>query len=149
MTLMWFLAGTVFVLLELAFPALVVIFFALGAFGAALAAALGVAFKTTLLLFILLSLASLVLLRRRLGTVFGGRSRQAAEVETHPMTGSRGKVTRALGPDAPGEVSVGGSFWRAVADEPLEAGRSVRVLGTASANELVLRVEAYGEAPHA
>ncbi len=147
MTLIWFLAGTGFALLELAFPALVVIFFALGAYGAALATLWGATFKTALVLFIVLSLTSLVLLRRHLRAVFGGRSRRAAEAEAHPMIGGRGRVTRALGPDAPGEVSVGGSFWRAVADEPLEPGRSIRVLGAASGNDLVLRVEPCGDAP--
>ena len=149
MTLLWFLAGVVFALLELAYPALVVIFFAFGAFGAAVFSALGLSLQVTIGVFIVLSVLSLIGLRRHLKTIFSGRARRAPEGTAHPMTGQRGVVTRPIRPGETGEVSVGGSFWRAVADTDLPEGAPVRVLGTLDGNDLTLRVQAEdaGKAP--
>lgn len=141
MTLIWVLVSVLFALLELAYPALVVIFFSFGAFGAAVASAGGASIKVTLLLFIVLSLLSLAGLRRHLRAVFSGRAAQARTEGPHPMVGQRGEVTHAIRLGATGEVSLGGSFWRAVADEPIQEGTVVRVLGTAAESDLVLRVE--------
>lgn len=147
MTLIWVLAGVVFALLELAYPALVVIFFSFGAFGAAAASAGGASLKVTLLLFIVLSLLSLAGLRRHLRAVFSGRVAKARVEGAHPMVGQRGEVTRTIRPGATGEVSLGGSFWRAEADGAIQEGTAVRVLGTAAENDLVLRVEPEEESP--
>lgn len=141
MTLIWFFIGIGFLLVELAFPALVVMFFGLGAWAAAIPAALGGTLKLQLAVFIGVSLASLLLLRRYAKSVFGGRARTARAGAPHPLAGQQGVASKDLHPGEVGEVSIGGSFWRAVADVHLSEGAAVRVLGTLPDDELVLHVE--------
>lgn len=141
MTLVWFFIGIGFLLVELAFPAMVVIFFGLGAWAAGIPAALGGTLKAQLIVFIGVSLGSLLLLRRYAKSVFGGRVQAARVGAPHPLAGQQGVVSKDLHPGNVGEVSIGGSFWRAVADTFLPEGAAVRVLGTLPDDELVLRVE--------
>ena len=42
-----------------------------------------------------------------------------------------------------GEVSIDGSFWRAVAETEIHEGRPVRVLGTQPGDALMLRVAPF------
>lgn len=145
--LLWFLLGLAFLLVELAAPTLVLIFFSAGAWVTACAALLGLPPAWQLVLFILVSLLTLLVLRRHLRAVFGGRAHRAADADAqgghapgHPLTGRVGLVSKALRPGEVGEVSIDGSFWRAVADEEIHAGRAVRVLGTRPDDALLLRV---------
>ena len=144
--LLWFFLGTALLLAELLTPALVLLFFGLGAWAAALAALLGLELSGQLVVFMAVALCSLAVLRRRLRQVFGGRARagDAPHDEDapapHPLTGARGVVSKALRPGAEGEVSVGGSFWRAVSAVPLEKGAPAAVLGAQADHGLVLCV---------
>lgn len=141
MTLIWFFIGLGFLLAELAFPALVVIFFGAGAWITMAPAALGWSLKAQIIIFIVVSLVSLLLLRRYVKSVFSGHALTPRKEAAHPLTGQQGIVSKELRPGLVGEVSIGGSFWRAVADMPLPEGTAVRVLGTVSGDELILRVE--------
>lgn len=152
--LIWFVLGSVLLLAELMTPALVLLFFGVGAWAAACAALLGLNLSWQLMVFILVSLLTLLVLRRRLRAVFGGRSHKAGTSDAngdggqplaHPLTGRQGVVSKALHPGQVGEVSIDGSFWRAVADTQIDRNRPVRVLGTLPADGLVLRVAAVEE----
>ena len=142
--LLWFLAGIGFFAAEMMTPGLVLLFFGIGGWAAACAALLGLTLRVQGGVFIVVSLLALMLLRRKLRTVFSGRDREAgpeaASGAEHPMLRRRGIVSQALTPGETGEINIGGSFWRAQADMPLEQGRSVIVLGTLPGDELVLRV---------
>ncbi len=150
--LLWFLLGLAFLAAELATPTLVLLFFGAGAWAAACSALLGLAVSTQVEVFILVSLLTLMLLRRHVRAVFHGRARQAEDADgahdpdgeaapPHPLTGRTGVVSKALRPGAVGEVRVDGSFWRAMAAAPLAAGSPVRVTGSQPGDTLVLRVE--------
>ncbi|MGE9984665.1 NfeD family protein [Desulfovibrio sp. SGI.169] len=149
--LLWFLLGLVFLFVELMAPTLVLIFFSAGAWVTACAALLDIPPDWQLVLFILVSLLTLLLLRRHLRAVFGGRARRAADADAdaqgghapdHPLTGRVGVVSKTLRPGEVGEVSIDGSFWRAVAETEIHAGRAVRVLGARPGDALLLRVDA-------
>lgn len=133
----WFLAGTVFLLAELALPGFVMLFFALGAFVAALAAyALGIGTGGQFVIFLAASLAGLLLLRRMFLRVFRGRTHSPAEGEAETGlddigAGKPAVATRAMGPGRPGEIKFRGSFWRAQSAEAIGEGENVVIIGLA------------------
>jgi membrane protein implicated in regulation of membrane protease activity len=147
---LWFLVATAFLLAELAMPGFVLLFFALGALAAALCAYLGLGTGGQIAVFLLASLAGIVLLRRMFLRVFRGRTLAAAGAggAEHPAAGSAragenfagdedpgvGKlalVTRAMAPGVPGEIKFRGSFWRAEAQEQIGEGENVVITGLA------------------
>lgn len=143
-SLLWFLLGIAFLLAELMTPTTVLLFFGVGAWAAAAAALLGLATGWQLAVFMVVSLLTLIFLRRHLRAIFGGRSHKAAmensQAQAHPLSGRQGIVSKTLYPGEVGEVSIDGSFWRAVAPSEIREGRPVRVLGTLPSDALVLRV---------
>ena len=143
---MWFVLGAVLWLAEVFSPIFVMFFFGIGAFAAALAALGGVELPGALGVFAVVSVASLLLLRRTLVRTFQGVQRAAsAEVGESAQKGRLGMVTQALEPGRVGEISLGGSFWRAVSDETLPEGAPVVVLGHVPHEELTLRVQRQTE----
>ena len=152
---LWFLLGFVFFAAELFLPGFIMVFFGVGAWAAALAAGLGADLALALIIFIGMSDGSLLLLRRMLVATFQGRSRLASERESEAMedagdpddettpfmlTGKQATVSRTITPKTIGEVTVGGSFWRAISDADIPEGSLVVILGHDKDNELLLRV---------
>lgn len=150
---LWVVAGAVFMLTELFSPLCVMLFFGFGCWAAALASYLGADLTVCLAVFSVASVGSLLGLRKTLLNVFAGRSRHTEPDEASeaarpfPYRDRRGQVTQRITGDNQGEISLGGSFWRAVAthadQQTLEVGTWVRVIGHAPDDELVLRVVAY------
>ena len=137
---LWFLSGVLLLLIEVMSPAFVLLFFAAGAWAAAGAAWCGAPLAWQIAVFMLCSLLTLLFLRRRLRAVFSGRSKTAVITDGHPLTDRQGIVSKGIHPGIIGEIRIGGSFWRATADSPLNEGTPVQVLGCVPGNELVLRV---------
>jgi membrane protein implicated in regulation of membrane protease activity len=118
--LAWFLAGIACYVVELALPGFIIFFFGIGAWCTALVLVVAdVSLTAQLVVFLVCSLLTLGLLRTKLQTVFYGGSTEeddSVNVDPAPATGI---VTRAIVPPAEGQVKYGGSFWRAVAEEPI------------------------------
>ncbi|MDR3641620.1 MAG: NfeD family protein [Humidesulfovibrio sp.] len=133
--LLWFLAGVALLLAELALPGFVLLFFALGAFAAALCAyALNLGAGGQFVVFLAASLAGLALLRRMFLRVFRGRTRKGGEDASGLEDIGAGKsavVTRAVAPGLPGEIKFRGSFWRAQSQEAIDEGEAVVIIGQA------------------
>jgi inner membrane protein len=131
--LLWFLAGVALLLAELAMPGFVMLFFALGAFAAALAAyLLSFGASGQLVVFLAASLAGLALLRRMFLRVFRGRTHMESENTSgleDPGAGKSAVVTRAMAPGQPGEIKFRGSFWPAQAQENIGEGENVVIIG--------------------
>lgn len=140
-TILWVVAGALCAAVELTAPLMVLIFFACGAWAAAVAAGLGYGLEWQIGTFIAVSLLSLVLLRRHARSFFSGRFRSGEDEGAHPMTGRSGVVSKAITPYEPGELNIGGSFWRAVSSSPVDFGEQARVLGALPEDALTLHVE--------
>ncbi|MDR2551248.1 MAG: NfeD family protein [Desulfobulbus sp.] len=127
--LIWFLAGIVFLALELVLPGLVVFFFGVGAWCAALAVALyPVPLAGQFMVFLAASILSLVLLRSTIKKVFLGRTLDTDAMQGDVLPKATGEVIEDIQPPAPGTVKYGGSFWKATADVPLVKGTVVRIM---------------------
>ena len=106
--LLWFIVGVAFFVAELMTPAMVLLFFGVGAWASALAALLGMDLAWQIVVFICISLLTLLFLRRRLRAVFGGRSsrnpsancdgQDEEQCAPHLLTGRQGVVSKALHP---------------------------------------------------
>ncbi len=122
--LIWFIVGTVLILLELVTPTFVLVFFGLGAWGAALTAYLFPGLAQEIVVFIAVTCISLFLLRNKLQKVFtgfqGGKQKNPL-TENFAYLGKQAKVNKKISPDQEGEVFVGGSFWRAKATVEIPA----------------------------
>ncbi len=131
---LWFLAGVVFLLAELVLPGFVLLFFALGAFAAAISVLAGVSVAGQFVVFLAVSLAGVGLLRRMFLRVFQGRtdSRGAGGAGLADTdVGKTALVTRGISPGAPGEIKFRGSFWRAECGVDIGEGATVVILGLA------------------
>ena len=136
--LIWFLAGVVFLALELVLPGLVVFFFGVGAWCTALAVALyPVPLAGQIMVFLAASILSLLLLRSFFKKVFLGRKLDTDAMERGVLPGATGEVIADILPPAPGTVKYGGSFWQATAEVSLVKGTVVRI---AEKTNLTLKV---------
>jgi len=140
-TVLWVIGGVLCALMEMALPLMVLIFFAFGAWAAAAAAGLGYGLDWQLGSFIAVSILSIVLLRKHAKAFFSGRAKNGEDAGAHPMLGRSGVVSKIITPFEPGEVNIGGSFWRATASRPVDFGEQVRVLSALPDDALTLYVE--------
>ena len=139
--IVWFVAGAVLMLTELFTPAFVIIFFGAGAWAAALVAAIQPGLEQELAAFLIVSLLSLLLLRRHLIKTFQGRRTEAADgTPTFAHAGRQAEVTQSIPAGEVGEISLGGSFWRATSDQAVPLGGLVRVIGPVPDDELLIKV---------
>ena len=144
--LIWFLAGIVFFGLELMLPGLIVFFFGVGAWCAALAVyLLPVSLSGQLLVFLGTSLVALMLLRATLKKVFLGRQFEKDAMENKVAEGSSGVVIEDIIPPAAGKIKYGGSFWQATAEESLAKGTVVRIVEKNNLSIKVCATEKQGE----
>ncbi|MFV0439263.1 MAG: NfeD family protein [Desulfopila sp.] len=128
--LFWFLAGVVLFLLELSMPAFVLFFFALGAWLTAILAWLyNLSLNGQVLSFILASLVSLLALRRLIRRAFtGGRAEENERDHPGAEPGARVVVVAPIVPPQEGRIKYGGSTWRAVCQQPIEAGEVAEIV---------------------
>ena len=140
--LVWFLVGIVFFGLELALPGLIVFFFGVGAWCAALAVfLLPMSLANQLLLFLAASIVSLLLLRRALKKVFLGRVLEVDAMESDIPPGATGLVIEDIVPPAAGTIKYAGSFWQATADQAIAKGAIVTIV---EKNNLSIKVSPTG-----
>lgn len=141
MVLFWFLIGLVLALAELALPGFVVIFFAIGAWMVMLLVFAGLlpSFNGQMLVFLIISIATLILFRKKSKTIFEGKvAGQGQAVDE--IAGEKAMVMQDIRPDQiGGKVELHGTLWEAVADEVIERGRLVEIV---ERNNLTLRVKA-------
>jgi membrane protein implicated in regulation of membrane protease activity len=130
----WFLAGFVFMIMEIVTPGVFFLFFGLGAWIALLVAAIFPA-PTWLLwvIFIVSSVLSLVLLREKAVKYLAQRKVKKTDSLSEPMVAERyiGKEVEVLSdilPGKPGLVEFNGTHWQAKSDSPLNTGARAKVV---------------------
>jgi inner membrane protein len=127
--LIWFIVGLVMMLLEFAIPGLIVIFFGAGAWLIAILVAIfpAMAVWVQLMLFTLLSLLSLLLLRRQLKKHFFSDHEGVEDENLDDYIGRTALVTSAIS-KGKGKVMYRGASWDAFADSDIPEGSQVRIV---------------------
>lgn len=142
-SLIWFLVGVAFLIAEMMMPAFILIFFTAGCWITALVVWLfDISLTNQLLIFLAASLILLFTLRQYSLKIFKGKTRE--EIDDHYTDSKIGKtaiVTKKIAPNAPGEIKVMGSFWRATADEEIKEGTSVLIETKESEDGLTFKVK--------
>lgn len=137
--LVWFLIGLGLLLAEFAMPGLVIFFFGLGAWlVAALCAFIPLELNGQLGVFLVVSILLLIVLRKRLQQIFGGR-REAfvPDDETSQFTGHHGRLTAAVSDGQKGRMEINGTSWQVESSETMAVGTLVEVVGK---NSITLKV---------
>ena len=136
----WIILGVVFLVLEVAAPGLISIFFGMAALVVALLTGI-FHFSDTVewLLFSVFSIISLLLLRKTLKKVFVGDKAPSAEID-FDFVGKSATVVEAIQPNKPGRVEFRGCSWTAESDEEIPVGTTVRICTKENITLFVKRV---------
>lgn len=143
-SLLWFLAGVVFFLLELSMPGFILFFFGAGAWLTAVLSWLyPLSLNVQMLVFIVASIVSLLVLRRFVKKAFSGSATGAGEDRVMAEPGVRVVVVCDIIPPAEGKVKYSGTTWRAQASENIEAGEIAEIV---EQDGMVMQVKKMPEA---
>jgi inner membrane protein len=146
--LVWFLAGIAVMLAELAVPGFVILFFGLGCWGASAVAVFAPeAYSAQVVVFIIVSIASLMTLRKVAMRVFVGRSEgpETEEFGNVPV-GARITLDQDLEAGRVGRVHFRGTFWDAISEERIPAGSDAEITGVDKANRSRLKLRGVSRA---
>ena len=141
--LVWFLAGIVVILAELAVPGFIIIFFGLGCWGAAVVAFFfPSSYSAQVTAFLIVSVASLITLRKVAMQIFVGRSESIGtdDLGNIPI-GSRITLDHDLEAGRVGRVSFRGTMWDAVSEDRILAGSDAEITGVDKANRSCLKIK--------
>ncbi len=131
----WLALAVVSVIVEVSIPHFGLVFVAIGAVGAAAAAAIGLTVAVQIVVFCVVLTVSVLALRPRL---VGGLHSRGVPSRTEQLIGKNGIVTHDIDPTAgTGRVNVGGEDWAARSTDRIPAGSQVGVIG---ADGIVLEV---------
>lgn len=142
-SLIWFLLGVALFFFELVSTTFVFFFFGIGCVVASIISLIGLDFNYQIIVFIIVSIVSLLVLRKRLSSIFSGKASLNKDNENrpnHPLVGRTGIVSKDISIDCYGEIDIDGSFWRASSDTNLKKGTTVKVIGTKEEDALLLEV---------
>ncbi|WP_156952687.1 NfeD family protein [Maridesulfovibrio frigidus] len=130
--LMWLVGGIFLAMLELAVPGMVIIFFSLGCFAAAVVAAfVSEIVSVQIAVFCVASVFSLVVLRKVFMNWFQGQTsaKVSGDLEDSP-DGALAEASKDFPENGYGQIRYRGSFWKAVADsgQSISAGEPVKII---------------------
>jgi len=138
----WFLVGVVLLLLELALPGLIIFFFGLGAWIVALCLVLfDINLTWQLLIFVISSLAGLVLLRKFLKDKFFKEDDSNKASLEEEFIGKTAIADTNLEPGVSGKVNFKGTQWPAISNETIEKGEKVRIVERDSITLIVKKIK--------
>jgi inner membrane protein len=131
----WIVLAAIAAIVEVSVPHLGMLFVAIGAIGAAVAAAAGMVVPVQVVVFAAVLAGSVLALRSRLAAGLGSRG---VPSRTDSLIGKDGVVTHDIDPTTGGgRVNVGGEDWAARSAESVPAGARVRIV---AADGIVLEV---------
>ena len=141
--LIWFVIGLLLLLGEFVAPGLVIFFFGVGAWVTALLCWLtSIGVNLQLLVFLVVSVVSLLALRKWLKGVFYGHitGEQSLTEDLQDFIGERAVVTEAIAHKRPGKVELHGTDWEACADQEIAVGTAVEIIAK---KNITLTVKPY------
>ncbi len=137
----WFLVGVVLLLLELAVPGLIIFFFGLGAWIVALCLVLfDMSLTLQLLIFIITSVATLLLLRKFLKDKFFRQDDSNKASLEEEFIGKTAITETELKPGVSGKVNFKGTQWSAMSDETIAKGERVKIIERESITLVVKKI---------
>ncbi|MDA3844458.1 MAG: NfeD family protein [Candidatus Kapabacteria bacterium] len=136
-TLIWFLIGLVFLLLELVTPGLIALFFGIGAWVTTISCLFfDIGTDGQIVIFIASSLLSLVLLRNNLKKRFFIEGKSPVSLENE-FIGKIAVVEQEIKINIPGRVSFKGTSWNATSDMDIAKGLPVEIIAKDSITLIV------------
>lgn len=128
----WIIIGFLFFLLEFVFPALILFFFAVGAWIVAiLSLFLEFSINQQLIIFLISSVASILLFRKWLSKLLWKR-KHSTELLEDEFLGKIAKAETAISPGENGKVDFKGTTWQAASDDFITKGENVIIVGNES-----------------
>jgi membrane protein implicated in regulation of membrane protease activity len=127
--IIWFVVGLVLILMEFIIPGLVIVFFGLGAWIAAIFVSIfpEMAFWVQMMIFTVFSVGTLVLLRRTLKKRFFSNQEGAESEGLDDYIGQTAVVEKAI-KNGEGKILFKGVSWSAYADEDISEGTKVTII---------------------
>jgi inner membrane protein len=140
--LIWFIAGIGLAFLELLMPGFVVLFMGVGCLVVATVLLVWPLTVTQqVLLFIVATIASIVLLRSWLMNIFRGMSSAGSKEDFDDFPrGARVKVVRRITSQARGRIHYRGTLWDAAAEEDIEEGETAEIVSFAGSSRQIFLV---------
>jgi inner membrane protein len=126
----WFFIGLVLLLLEMAVPGLIVMFFGVGAWVTALITAIfhpGI--NTQIIIFVITSVILLLLLRKYLKHNFFDKNKNMQDDLDEEFIGKFATAETDFVKDAEGKVTFNGTLWSAIAESEIKKGEKVKIVG--------------------
>jgi len=134
----WFLIGLILILLEFPLPGLIIIFFGIGAWITALGVSMfGFGLNTQIAVFIISSLAALVLLRKHLQNRFFKSQIPLEDTLEDEFIGQEATVVAEIRQGKEGKVDFKGTNWSAISDQHCKKGQRVKITGKKSIQLIV------------
>ena len=145
--LVWFLAGILVGTAEMAIPGFVIVFFGIGCWGAAVAAAIAPeAYTVQVAVFLVVSVVSLATLRKVAMNIFTGRSEDAQIIgDSSVESGTQIVVDDDFVPGKIGRVRYRGSLWYAKSATFIKAGADAVITGVDETNKSCLVLKPSGD----
>ena len=140
-TFLWLIAAVILLVLEFVIPGVLIIFFSFGALIVMLLTWVlpSLTLDLQLIIFLIISVLSLILLRRRLKKIFhGNKTKSPKQDENDGITGKTVTVTVDITPKSAGRVSLNGTEWTAESAAECKTGERVIITGHES---LILTVK--------
>ena len=127
----WAVVSILCLILELSSGDFFIICFSIGAVFAIIAAVLGLNVYWQLFIFAIFSLLSIFFVRPvALRWLHKNEPNRVSNADA--LIGRTGKVTEAININEPGYVQIDGDLWKAVSDDTIEEGATVRVINRES-----------------
>ena len=127
----WAIIAVLCLILELSSGDFFIICFSIGAVFAIISAALGLSIYWQLAIFALYSLLSVIFIRP-VALRYLHKNDPNKPSNADALLGRTGRVTEAIKADGNGYVQIDGDMWKAVSNEDIAVGTTVRVIGRKS-----------------
>ena len=127
----WAVVSIVCLILELSSGDFFIICFSIGAVFAIISDVCGLGIYWQIFIFAIFSLLS-VLFVRPVALRYLHKNDPNSASNADALIGRTGKVTEAINVDAPGYVQIDGDLWKAVSDNTIKPGETVRVISRES-----------------